>query len=223
MRSSVRFVRLQTYPESESALNYILPVNGLTNFNFYYKPDGDGFLSSGDYVVTYLGSNQTTSYGYDIVTYAPNSGHTNGVQVRAFNSPPSNPLGIHGVVYGQTNEFIAPIPDALIFAVPYFTFGTFSVLARTKGNGYFSFYYKNVASGENSTTFLPVFYSTSPPREYYDFLISGSVNGCNFSTSTNYHYIWQPANTTNTSISNYFVADADSDVDSLVIYIWNCN
>ncbi len=97
-RSNVRYVLLQDYPEFDGGLIYFLPVNGRSNFNFYYNPEGTGFLPTGTYKLTYLNGTLNTSYGDDIVYYSANSGHTNGVQVRAFYNPPSTPLGVHGVV-----------------------------------------------------------------------------------------------------------------------------
>src|SRR5690242_15094273 len=97
-RAYVRFVRLEVNNCPGCRYLQVMAVNGLTNFNLYYSVDGLGFFSGGTYKVTYLGADQTTSYGYDVVTYSPNSHHTNGVEVRPFNNPPATPRGIHGTV-----------------------------------------------------------------------------------------------------------------------------
>ena len=48
---AARYARLEIYPditvEDGEAWSYTLPLNGLGNFNFYYAPDGNGFLSGG--------------------------------------------------------------------------------------------------------------------------------------------------------------------------------
>lgn len=143
-RTNVRYVLLQDYPEYDGGLIYFLPVNGRSNFNFYYNPDGTGFLPTGTYKLTYLNGTLNTSYGDDIVYYSANSGHTNGVQIRAFYNPPSTPLGVHGVVKvyvpggGGTTT---PLENATIRIRP--LGGGDDVLAQTNANGYFSVYYEN--------------------------------------------------------------------------------
>lgn len=144
---------LNEYPEVDPGLNYTLPLNGSKNFNFYYTPDGNGFLSGGGYRVTYLNASGTNCYGSgDIVTYSPNSDHTNGVQVRPFNNPPATP-------YGARGYFLAKIPGGggattpptnavaeLAHSAPFYLYK-----ARTNGIGYVSIYYSSYSPG----TFLP--------------------------------------------------------------------
>jgi len=199
-------VRIENYPHATDE-TYTIPVNGLKNFNFYYNQNGTGFLPAGGYTVTYLSS----SFGYlahETITYSPNSGHTNGNAVRAFNSPPDTPRGMHGLVYGRIGENVYPIPNAIVYAYPYFTFGSFAVQARTNADGYFSIYTKNGSSAE----FLPVYYGTTPPAEYYSFHIQGDLNGCLF-IETRSSELWQPDNTTDPSNSSYFVTEAETDLN----------
>jgi hypothetical protein len=200
IRSNTRFVELTTYSGGSETpeVDYTLPVNGLKNFNFYYGSDGS-FLPGGTYKVTY--KSLSLSLGYDIVTYSPNSGHTNGVEIRAFNSPPSTPRGIHGVVYGY-NKTGSPVllHDLTVWG----TLGMDTQYARTNGNGYFSIYYSNGNPGG--------FLASGDHRYVY---IAGSQDGCAyFYTVQGADIIWSPD--TNVLSSGYYVSDAEMDVTSYI-------
>ncbi len=216
IRGNVQYARLDPDlpPNAEcDGCEQILPLNGLKNFNFWYTPDGKAFLAGGSYKVSYWDANLTTRYGdYDYVSYSPNSTHTNGVQVRAFNNPPSTSLGLHGVilVYDENNN-VVPLPNADVTAIPVFnqTFGGASV--RSNGNGYFSFYYKQSGSPD---LFLPV--ESSLGSECYYLIISGSLGKCGyFHIDQLTQYVWAPSNTTNPNSSTYFVDGAETVVDNI--------
>lgn len=211
VRANVRYVRLENYPEVEGGLSYVIPVNGATNFNFFYTPDGFGFLSGGGYKVTYLGANQTTSYGSDIVTYQPNVRHTNGVKVRDFNilSGASASLGIHDVVriyVPNGGGAVTFLPDALIRASSHQ--GGPLVFVRTNGNGYFSVYYNNGSTGSFLNGYLT----------HWDFYISGTYGGCSYAyNAAPTNAIWLPSNFSDPSQTSYYVYDAETVPDIPII------
>lgn len=125
------YARLNYYPDygegdGVPSWSQTVPLNGLKNFNFYYTPSGTGFLSGGPvlggYIVTYLNSSQVNCYGSgDIVTYMPNSGHTNGVQVRPFNGSTTMRLGVHGTILARVpggGGVTAPLKNAIASVGP---------------------------------------------------------------------------------------------------------
>lgn len=190
-----------------------LPLNGLKNFNFFYTADGTGFLPGGlilgGYIVTYLNSSQVNCYGSgDIVSYSPNSGHTNGVQVRPFVPAPTGqptPLGIHGLVYGYNSVgAVVALHDLNVWG----TLGTDTQYARTNGSGYFSIYYSNgnpggfLGAGDHRTVYISGDISGE---------ISGDQRGCAyFYIVSGSNIIWAPD--TNPSSSGYYVSGAEMDV-----------
>jgi hypothetical protein len=157
-------VNLQTYPVIDDGINITLPLNGYKNFNFYYTEDGNGFLAGGGYTVTYLNSSGTNCFGSgDIVSYSPNSSHTNGVQVRPFYGGLTTPRGVHGI-------FLAKIPGGGGATTPLANAtvslgqsGYFPNKEKTNGIGYYSIYY----SSFNPADFFPY----SPAT--YDWRVSG--------------------------------------------------
>ncbi|CAN5365615.1 hypothetical protein BH10ACI3_BH10ACI3_21220 [soil metagenome] len=200
-RSSIRYVLIETNPAVDEGFSMIVPVNGLGNFNIYYSPDGMGFVPAGSYRIYYLNASRTTNYGYDDVGYIPNSGHTNGVQVRAFNSPPSTPRGIHGVVYGYNSlGSVVALHDLTVWSY----LGADSQYAKTNGAGYFSVYYANGIVNE--------FLGTGDHRDVW---ITGSQDGCNYVGHVpGSDIIWSPD--TNPSSPGYYVTNAEMDVTNLL-------
>jgi hypothetical protein len=193
-------VELTTNTGNDSPLiDYVIPVNGLTNFNFYYTSDGTNFLPGGTYKVTYKSLSQ--SLGYDIVTYSPNAGHTNGVQVRPFNNPPATPRGINGVLTGYTKlGAVVPLSNITVIALPYF--GGNSPRVLTNADGYFSVYYEN----DNPNQFLHV--SAPFNYEYYRLIISGVMNGCAYTLTTDPPgFVWD-VYTSDPSSPSYYVLGA---------------
>lgn len=180
------YVYLVSHPAWDGSPDHFRPVNGLGNFNLYYTPDGTDFIPSSSYRVWYFGKDKTTTYGYDDVAYTANSGNTNGYQIRAFNNPPSWPVGVHGVVLakipGQGGTTTAHTNATISLAgIPGFYF----YKAKTNGNGYASVYYNSV----NSSEFLP--YS-----EVYDLKISGTLTfgelECDYLFYDDDAVIWTP-------------------------------
>lgn len=217
-RDSIRYVYLQTVMAYDGSPDHFLPVNGLGNFNFYYEPSGQGFIPADTYRVWYFAANKTTNYGYDTVSYSPNGGHTNGEEVRPFNDPPGTPRGVHGIIYGRIGGVDYPIPNAQILALPSFQFGQFGVQSRSNGDGFFSLYYKN----GYGALFLPVYFQTSPPAEYYNLSIQGSVNNCFFIRSYQYDALWQPYVPDDPDSEHYFVTDAEFDWGNLILTPYSC-
>jgi len=205
IRNNVQKVRLDTYPESEG-LEYILPVNGLKNFNFYYAQSGTGWLPGGGYKISYWNAGLTTSYGTpDIVSYSPNSGHTNGVKVRDFNNPPSDPLGIYATVkvyVPNGGGALTPLKNAVVIITG--DDGGNGGILKTNDNGYFSFYYVQV--NYNLGSFL------TPNTYHYSAQISGSQNGCSYTYQSQGEILWNPTNTGDPTLSSYYVTDARYDV-----------
>lgn len=156
----------------------------------------------GGYIVTYLNSSQVNCYGSgDIVSYFPNSGHTNGVQVRPFVPVPAGqptPLGIHGLVYGHNKiGSVVALHDLNVWG----TLGTDTQHAKTNGSGYFSIYYSNgnpggfLGSGDHRTVYI------SGPQD----------DGCSyFYIVSGWDIIWAPD--TNPSSAGYYVSGAEMDV-----------
>lgn len=207
--SNVRYARLDPdvppWAESDGS-EYIMPLNGHKNFNFYYVPGGNGFLGGGNYKISYWNASLTTRYGeYEYVTYSPNSDYTNGIQVRAFNDPPSSGhfLGIHANVYGYApgGQTVVPLNNMSVTS----TLGSYTDHARTNGNGYFSLYY---ADGFHPGTFLP-------SGDHWHIIIYGSQNGCTY-----FHYedgtnnVWAPD--TDPNSSGYYVSNAEMDMTSYI-------
>lgn len=165
-------------------------------------------MSGGGYKVNYLNAGQVDCYGTgDIINYRANYLHTTGAQVRPFNGP-SQLLGMRTTVLGRIGETVAPLVNARVFAYPLHLPGI-QVQALTNGTGYFSIYYKN-----GNSNFLPVWSGYNPPAEYYQFIIVGSRNGCNFQTILN-NELWYPFNTVNPNSPSYYVADAGYDLGYL--------
>lgn len=179
-----RYARITTYPEMDPSdgFSQTIPLNGLKNFNFYYNADGTGFLSGGGYRVRYLNASQANCYPDDIVSYSPNRAHTNGVQVRPFNSPTLTPLGMSGVVLaripggGGTTTYLENAIAAVGDNAP-----IFPERAKTNGLGYFSIYYSTQNPGEF------VF-----PDTAYDIRISGFQNGCSYVWERSRWVVWLP-------------------------------
>lgn len=204
----IRYARLELYPSDAEGdgigWNYIIPVNGLKNFNFFYTADGTGFLSGGGYKVTYLNASQVNCYGIsDVVYYRANAGHTIGVQVRPFNNPPATPLGIHGIfrgyVPGGSGSTVA-LENALVFiSYP----GVPLIRAKTNGIGYYSIYYGN----ENPNVFVP-------PINNWSLLFQGYYNGCGYS-HTYTGIIWFPVTDPNSPA--YYVNGAEWDHGTLTL------
>ncbi len=174
-----RYARINHYPDYGEgdglpSWSQTVPLNGLKNFNFYYTASGTGFLSGGPvlggYIVTYLNSSQVNCYGSgDIVTYTPNSGYTNGVQVRPFNGSLTTPLGIHGTVLARIpggGGVTAPLKNAIASVGP-----ANSHKAITNGAGYFSIYYSLIYGADGG--FLP------SSAVYYT-RISGEYDKCTY-------------------------------------------
>ena len=202
VRANVRYVRLEDYPVCECNFSYTLPVNGHKNFNFYYTPDGMGFLPGGGYKVSYLAADQSTVYGYDIVSYSPNSGHTNGVATRAFYDPPSTPLGIHGTVYGYNsgNSSVAPINNLRVLSI----LGSEAEYSKTNGNGFFSLYYTH----GNTGGFLPA-------GDHWSVRITGYQDGCRYDYyESGDDVIWQPV--TDPSSYGYYVDRSEMNLDPYI-------
>lgn len=216
-RDNVRFVRLERYPATgDNVLVQTLPVNGLKNFNFFYTPDGENFLPGGGYRVFYLGSDEVTVYGYDIVSYSPNSSHTDGVKVRDFNSPPSTPRGVHGYVWARINGIDYPFANANIVVYGESPENHHATL-RANGNGFFDAYYTNGLSG----SFLPI--DPNIEHEHYNMIVTGSLNGCAFGHVFNQlNAICWPLNTNDPTQATYWVTDAEADVGNLILEANNC-
>ena len=203
-----RYAKIEDFPVTagdENAFSQILPLNGLKNFNFYYTADGSGFLSGGGYKVTYLNANQTTNcYGLgNIVTYSPDHGHTNGVQVRPFNlGSYTTPRGIHGII-------LAKIPGgggataALENAVASVYFGIHK--AKTNGVGYFSIYYS--ISGADGFLTRAAAYSTH---------ISGVYNNCPYTWDDPLESIWQ-VSIGSPDDPTYYVQGGESDIGTITL------
>jgi hypothetical protein len=204
IRPYVRYVRLDFYPCTGCRTILIAPLNGLKNFNIYYTADGMGFLSGGGYKLTYVDASLTTSYGYDIVTYSPNVGHTNGVQVRPFNIPPpfpTSPRGIHGIVNGyNAGGSIVPLHDLTVLG----SLGSDSQYTKTNGDGYFSLYYSYA---------IPIgFLGAGDHRTLY---ITGGQDGCYYSyTLSGANVLWSPD--TDPNSSSYYVSGAEMDLAGLI-------
>lgn len=197
---NIRYVRVYTNPltvtgGSEQTFNYTIPVNGLSNFNIYYDPNGN-FLPQGNYIIEYLGADRITSYGSESVIYTPNTGFTNGVQVRPFNAVAQLPLGIHGTVIGEfsdlTSTYQAPLSGATVVLQE--VGGSIQINLKTNADGFFSAYYTNGTSQE----FLP---SVNPYA--YSVLIYYQIGNC---TYIHFDYaFWSPLNVNNPNASDYFV------------------
>lgn len=214
-RDNVRFVRLERYPATGDDVHVqTLPVNGLRNFNFYYAPDGRSFLPGGGYRVFYLGSDEVTVYGHDVVSYAPNSGHTNGTKVRDFNSPPSTPRGLHGRLLGRINGILYPFPNAGITAVGLYQSDPVTVF--TNGDGYFNVYYQN----GDARKFLAV--DPTFGHEHYSLIVQGYFHGCSFSEYFPLQALWEPYNAVYPALPSYFVDWAETDVGDLILDASNC-
>jgi len=204
----LRYVRLDPYPDIGcESCEYVLPLNGLKNFNFYYTVDGLGFLSGGSYRLTYLDASLVPSgLRGEIVSYTPNADHTNGVTVRDFNPVPTGqptPLGIHGVIRGyDLSGAVVPIKNALVRT----SIASYIVFARTNGNGFFSVYYANEGPVNQ---FL---YNAPHPS----LLIHTIQNGCSYSYFVPPHEIvWAPD--TNSSSPGYYVTDAAWNIGSPIL------
>ncbi len=201
-----RYARLTNYPEFEGdTFSQTLPLNGLTNFNFYYTADGNGFLSGGGYRVTYLNSSQTNCYGSgDIVSYSPNRAHTNGIQTRPFSGSLTTPRGIHGIVKvkipggGGAEAFLE---NAV--AVVYDSTPAVGYRARTNGVGYYSVYYNSLSPND----FIP-------QDNGYGLNISGLYNGCPYTHDRNPWVIWFPWQTPG---PNYYVSNSEWDDGTVVL------
>lgn len=207
----IYYVYLQPYPAwYEAPPNHFRPVNGLGNFNFYYLPDGTGFIPSGSYRVWYYGADQTTTYGYDVVNYASNSNHTAGHQIRPFNIPdpePKLPLGIYGDVRGYNAE--GEIVDLYGLEVMAFDLSPGQGRAKTNGNGFFSIYY--------GTTGLTGFLETG--RHPTLWIMGDTPDGCHyFKAIPGADIIWAPNNTPGTS--GYYVSGANWSIGTHVL---NCS
>ena len=213
-RDDVRYVKLN-YNEVDAVHDYILPVNGLRNFNFLYNPDGQGFLPGGGYTVIYLSANQSTVLGSETITYQPNSGHTNGNAVRPFNNPPSTPRGLHGKVYARIGGVNYPFSNASVHLLGRTLQN--NVDLKANGEGFFSAYYTNGNTGQ----FLPV----NPligGHEHYDIAITGYLSGCGFSIFLPLDAVWEPYNSVYPDLASYFVTDAETDVGDLVVNPNHC-
>lgn len=153
-----------------------LPLNGHKNFNFWYTPDGSGFLSPGNYKVSYWNESLTTQYGgYDYVYYPPDSTHTSGVQVRPFSSyvPEAPPRGIYGNITGfnRLGQVVA-LPNLTVTAALQAN-PNYTASVRTNGAGFFSIYYRQES--------LQGFLQPADFPAYYDVLITGTLGRCRYS------------------------------------------
>jgi hypothetical protein len=203
-RPNVRFVRVEVNGCSGCRVVQTTPVNGLSNFNIFYTWDGANFLTGGTYKLTYLDASLTTSYGTDIVTYSPNSHHTNGVQVRAFNSPPATPRGIHGIYQGYIpggGGTVAPLENGTVYIS---AAGGYYEQARSNGDGYYSIYYDN--SYPNS--FVPAITN-------WNLYFSLTLNGCAYNDLRQDDIIWNPS--TDPNSPNYYVAGAEVDLGTRIL------
>jgi hypothetical protein len=179
-------VNIQNYPEVEGGTDITLPLNDYKNFNFYYTEDGNGFLSGGGYRVTYRNASDTNCYGQNIVTYSPNSDHTNGVQVRPFVLSGSfgnvtTPRGVHGIILAQIpgrGGQTVPLQNATVSVGDS---PLFHDKEKTNGIGYFSVYYSSYSPG----SFLPYDNVT-------DFKVSGMYMGCTYFYELDEYVIWTP-------------------------------
>jgi hypothetical protein len=208
-RTNARYVHIEN--ADSTSFGYTIPVNGHKNFNFLYLKDGTGFLPGGTYSVSYLDASQST-LASETVNYTPNSGHTNGTQVAtAFNDPPSTPRGVHGRIYATIGGVNYLFPNATVTTVP--SLQSVSVQVKTNDNGNFFTYYQN----GNARAFLPI--NTSIGYEFYDLIVSGSLNGCTFSRYFDLNADWHPVDP---SLSTYFVDWAEVDVGDLYVPANGC-
>lgn len=214
---TIRFARIyQPITTSTDIIDYSIPINGLGNFVFYYAPTSNGFLPGGNYCINYLGADRITSYGLDCVTYTPNSGFTNGVEVRPLNPGAGGPLGIQGTVLGYVNDFtgsrIEPLTNAFLLLQE--TGGPYEAVGTTNGNGFFSFYY----TGGTEQNFVP---RPTQPQGYYQLIIYAQRDNCTY-TYTAFPLYYFLTNTTNPNLSSYFVTNARTVVDIPILQPFNC-
>lgn len=205
------YARIEPYPDYAAGDDFpswsqTLPLNGVKNFNFFYTANGQGFLSGGGYKVRYFNASQATCYGSgDIVTYSPNSGHTNGVQVRSFNPVPTGqptPLGIYGTILVKIpggGGATAPLENADVAVTD--SIPALGWRAKTNGSGFFSIYY----SSQNVLEFVP-------PDNVLHFYASGMYGGCPYSLVLNNWVVWLPYNTSDPSLASYYTTLADWEV-----------
>jgi hypothetical protein len=138
-----------------------LPLNGLLNYSFYYAPASSTathpFVPAGQYRVDYLDAAGNV-FPAGKVTYKPNSGFTNGVQVP--NNPPNSgpwanipvaPLGIQGTITISVGpNYIRPAPGVVVQLFSATSTTPIQTLV-TNGKGFYSFYY----TADATASFLP--------------------------------------------------------------------
>jgi len=164
-------------------------------------------LAGGGYAVKYFNGNQVSCYGNaDIVTYSPNRGNTNGVQVRPFATPPpggATTVGIHAIVKVQIpggEGAVAPLHNAVAFAA----IGGSYAQVKTNGNGYFSIYYDN----DNPN----IFWNS---QNHPTISVSGVYGGCSFSGGDP-GPIWIPDD--NPASASYYANErAEADLGTLIL------
>ncbi len=215
-RENVHYVYLISEPALDGSPDHFLPVNGLKNFNFYYLPDGTGFIPAGGYRVWYFGANKTTSYGFDDVNYTPNAGYTDGEEVRPFYVPdpePKLPLGVHGVVRGYNAEGqIVDLPGLQVTAYRNINGVLREGKAKTNGDGFFSVYYGTVGttSGFLEASPHPTILITTPEE----------IGGCTyFLLDTSGNTIYDPVTG---SGANYFVSGASAPLGGVGTVVLPC-
>lgn len=126
---------------------YVIPLNGALNFDFYYAPTVNPFvnmfLGAGVYAIEYLDA-AGHAFPAGHVTYLPNSGHTNGVELPG--NPPNptvvrGPLGIQGRVLLSVGPVdYRPVSGATVtITSPVVT--DYSLSLKTNAAGFYTFYY----------------------------------------------------------------------------------
>ena len=203
---TIRYVRLSSVinVDGEPVINIRIPVNGLSNYYFYYAGDGS-HIPGGSYYVSYLGADGVTFYGYDTVNYVPNAGFTNGVKVRALNSGGPNQLGIYGIVTTPEIDngdgsigLPSPIQNATVI-LREFT-GSSQIFAQTNRNGFYAVYYTN---GSTQNFLPPVAFFGS----FYEVTVFAQIGNCSYFDNSN-QAVYVPSNTTNPGLTSFFVNNA---------------
>jgi hypothetical protein len=204
-----RYVQFQ----GASGDTYTLPLNGILNYVGYYIPSSGAFIPGGEYSVYYLNSAQAILASAGTVTYSPNSGYTNGVEVSPPNPGATGALGISGTFTVEGT----PFPGATVTL--YNSSLDVIATATTNGDGFFSLYYgPSLSSGfgfvpAGSYQVTITYSSRRPPRCIIDYRASVSAT-------------YSPTNTTNPTLSSFYVANAVTNlgtVPATTVVIQGCS